>query len=125
MAISPMAIRAERVMVPLANEGYRMGRAIGVLPREAFEWKDDPFQEGKPLPMTQVEGPIALQTEVAYLRLGDVHVAGLPGEIYPELIYGKYQEPVEPNVDFPEVRFGASCDVDLAGEEGAAAGAGQ
>ncbi|MEM9659900.1 MAG: hypothetical protein AAF961_16170, partial [Planctomycetota bacterium] len=31
----------------------------------------------------------------------DVVVAAVPGEIYPELVYGEYQDPVEPAVDFP------------------------
>src|SRR5204862_7376346 len=40
--------------------------------------------------------------ELAYLRLGDLHVACIPGELYPELVYGKFQEPVEPGADFAE-----------------------
>ena len=36
----------------------------------------------------------AVESEVAYLRLGELHVACIPGELYPELVYGKFQEPV-------------------------------
>jgi hypothetical protein len=45
---------------------------------------------------------VGVETEVAYLWLGELHVACIPGELYPELVYGKFQEPVEPNVDFPD-----------------------
>jgi hypothetical protein len=45
---------------------------------------------------------MAVQTEVACLRLGEVHLAAIPGELYPELVYGKFQEPAEPNADYPD-----------------------
>jgi hypothetical protein len=38
---------------------------------------------------------------VAYLRLGELHVACIPGELYPELVYGQFQDPVETAADFP------------------------
>ncbi len=43
----------------------------------------------------------AVETEVGLLQLGELAVACIPGEIYPELVYGAFQEPVEPQVDFP------------------------
>jgi hypothetical protein len=42
-----------------------------------------------------------VETEVGLLQLGELAVACIPGEIYPELVYGAFQEPVEPQVDFP------------------------
>ena len=44
---------------------------------------------------------LAIVTEVAYLRLGELSVACIPGELYPELVYGKFQEPAETDADFP------------------------
>jgi hypothetical protein len=37
---------------------------------------------------------------VAYLRLGELHIAAIPGELYPECVYGKYQDPPEPGADY-------------------------
>jgi hypothetical protein len=43
-----------------------------------------------------------LQTEVALLRLGELEIAAIPGEIYPELVLGKVQDPPDPGADFPD-----------------------
>jgi hypothetical protein len=102
LSLSPLEARAAPVFIPLANPGYRMGRAIGVLSRQAFAWIGRADSAGAPLPASQVEGDIALESEVAYVRAGDLHIAGIPGELYPELVYGQYQSPVEPNADFPD-----------------------
>jgi hypothetical protein len=102
VTLSPLTASAAPVFVPLANPGYRQGRALGVLLREAFAWIGRADSAGERLPDEQVEGDIALETEVAYLRAGDLHIAGIPGELYPELVYGQYQSPVEPNADFPD-----------------------
>src|SRR5262249_34324433 len=66
------------------------------------QWTGDPARPGPPLPDRQADGDLAIVSEVAYLRLGDLHLAAIPGELYPELVYGHYQEPVEPNVDMPD-----------------------
>lgn len=102
ISLSPFAVAAKPVGLPLFNPGYRQLRSIGVLPRPAYAWKGDPDQLGDELPAKQADGPVALQTEVAYLRLGDLHVAAIPGELYPELVYGRFQEPAESNADFPD-----------------------
>ncbi len=102
VGLAPFVVSTAPVLIPLANPGYRQGRAIGVLPRQAFLWKRDGAGPPEPAGPTQVDGDIALQTEVSYLRLGDLHIAAIPGELYPELVYGHYQEPVDPNVDFPD-----------------------
>jgi hypothetical protein len=103
LELSPLAASAAPVFVPLANPGYRQGRALGVLTRQAFEWTGRADSAGMRLPDSQVEGDIALETEVAYIRAGELHIAGIPGELYPELVYGEYQAPAEPNADFPDV----------------------
>jgi hypothetical protein len=102
VGLSPFVVSTAPVMVPLANPGYRQGRAIGVLKRPAYVWKEGGSSTPEPIGDQQVDGDIALQTEVSYLWLGDLHVAAIPGELYPELVYGHYQEPVEPNADFPD-----------------------
>ena len=102
LRLSPLAASTTPVFVPLANPGYRQGRALGVLSRQAFAWIGRADSTGERLPDSQVEGDIALETEVAYVRAGDLHIAGIPGELYPELVYGEYQSPAEPNADFPD-----------------------
>jgi hypothetical protein len=102
LPLSPLVASAGPVYVPLANPGYRLGRAAGVLSREAFAWIGRADSAGGPVPATQMEGDIAIATEVAYIRAGDLHIAGIPGELYPELVYGQYQSPAEPNADFPD-----------------------
>src|SRR5437660_10329664 len=44
----------------------------------------------------------AIRTEVACLRLGELEVAVIPGEIYPELVLGKVQDPPDAGADFPD-----------------------
>ncbi|HEV3120660.1 MAG TPA: neutral/alkaline non-lysosomal ceramidase N-terminal domain-containing protein [Isosphaeraceae bacterium] len=99
--LSPIAVAAKPLGIPLANLGYRVGRELGVLKREAFEWTGDPMRLGNRLPEHLATGHIAMETEVGYLRLGQVHVAAIPGELYPELVYGHFQDPADPNADFP------------------------
>ena len=43
-----------------------------------------------------------MKTEVGYLALGELEVAVIPGEIYPELVLGKVQDPPDPGADFPD-----------------------
>jgi hypothetical protein len=73
-----------------------------VVKREGLLWTGDFSKLGEPMTPETAGQPSAIETEVAYLRLGEVHVACIPGELYPELVYGKFQQPVEPNVDFPD-----------------------
>jgi hypothetical protein len=102
LPLGPISVSARTVALPMANPGYRQGRAIGVLQRQAFQWTGDPARPGPPLPDRQADGDLAIASEVAYIRLGDLHLAAIPGELYPELVHGRYQEPVEPNVDMPD-----------------------
>jgi hypothetical protein len=88
--------------VPLTNVLYRAARVAGVLQREGLVWTGDFEQLGEPIVGDNADKPTAVQSEVAYLRLGDLHVACIPGEIYPELVYGKFQEPVDRGADFPD-----------------------
>ena len=46
--------------------------------------------------------PLCLRTEIAWLRLGELEIAAIPGEIYPELVLGRVQDPVDPGADFPD-----------------------
>jgi hypothetical protein len=102
LTLAPFVISARPIAVPVENSLYRVARAIGVLKRPATVWTGDFQQFGNPMTLEKKSLPSAVESEVAYLRLGELHVACIPGEIYPELVYGKIQEPVDPAADFPE-----------------------
>jgi hypothetical protein len=117
--LTPFVVSAKPIALLVENLYYRTARSLGVLQRPGVEWTGDFETLGKPLsdPAPPAEtpdissgllpgdasgSPMAIETEVAYLRLGELHIACIPGEIYPELVYGKFQDPVEPAVDFPD-----------------------
>ena len=105
IALEPIEVHASPIMVPLANAGFRAARAAGVLKRDAFEWTGSAEGRGKPIPEGTTDPNEALETEVAYLRLGELDLAAIPGEIYPELVYGEIQEPADPGADFPDAEL--------------------
>jgi hypothetical protein len=100
--LTPLVISAKRIAVPVDNSLYRAARAMGVLKRDGVPWTGNFEDVGKPSAPEAPEKLAAVESEVAYLRLGELHVACIPGEIYPELVYGKFQDPPEPNADFPD-----------------------
>lgn len=101
LTLAPIVVSAKPIAVPLVNPLYHAARTIGVLQRSGRLWTGDFEQLGEPIETTASDRPVAVETEVAYLRCGELHVACIPGELYPELVYGQFQEPVEANVDFP------------------------
>jgi hypothetical protein len=101
--LTPLEARSRTVYVPLANKSFVAGWQLGVIDREAFSWKDDPYKaellKERKLEPKQMA---AMQTEVGYLRLGELEIAAIPGEIYPELVLDKVQDPADPGADFPD-----------------------
>jgi len=102
VTLTPLVVSSRPILIPLDNAGYRAAIAGGVLDRDAFLWKGNREAPAERIPRGKVDGPLAMETEVGYLRLGELHVAAIPGELYPELVYGKFQEPVDPGADFLE-----------------------
>lgn len=102
IVLEPLEVRSRVVYLPLSNPNYKLARVAGILKRDAYQWTGNAYERGAALPGRSVEGTPAIETEVAYLRFGELHVASIPGEIYPELVTGEYQEPIEPNADFPD-----------------------
>src|SRR5207247_7991209 len=80
---------------------YQLGRKIGVLEGQAFLWAGDPYK-AEPAPATETKKRLCLKTEVGWLRLGDLEAAAIPGEMYPELVLDKVQDPADPGADFPD-----------------------
>lgn len=100
--LTPLAAAARPIAIPLANPLYQAARTLGVIPRDGLAWTGDFEKLGERITTSAGDRQSAVETEVAYLRLGELHVACIPGEIYPELVTGRFQEPVEPGADFPE-----------------------
>lgn len=104
----PLVVSARPTMLALDNAGYRQARAVGVLTRPAFgpaaagNDENNGTPRGAEIPPAQLDGQQFVESEVAYLRLGELDVAAIPGELYPELMYGRFQEPADPGADYPD-----------------------
>jgi hypothetical protein len=102
ITLAPLEVRAQPVFLPLYNPLYLFGWRLGVLKREAFLWTGD-AKNAKPAGTNvPARTPLCLQSELAWLRLGELEIAAIPGEIYPELVLGKVQDPPDPGADFPQ-----------------------
>jgi hypothetical protein len=98
--LTPIEARTRAVFLPLDNKLYLLGRKVGVLDRQAFLWDGDPYK-AEAAAADEAKKPLCLKTEVGWLRLGDLEAAAIPGEIYPELVLDKVQDPADPGADFP------------------------
>jgi hypothetical protein len=101
VTLTPFEVRTKSILVPVDNGLYRLAHKAGVLQRSMYVWDGNPDLP-TPIETTDVTKPVAVRTEVGYLRLGELEVAAIPGEIYPELVLGKVQDPVDPGADFPD-----------------------
>jgi hypothetical protein len=101
VALTPIQVRTRELALPVDNTRFVMGKQLGVLDRPMEPWTGDPYQK----PAAAASDPaarMAVRTEVGWLRLGDLDVAVIPGEIYPELVLGKVQDPPDQAADFPD-----------------------
>src|SRR5262249_28382550 len=99
-ALIPLEVRTRTLFLPMDNPRYRLVGQLGVLDREMFLWSGDPAK-AEPARDPEAEQRVAIRTEVGYLRFGDLQIAAIPGEVYPELVLGKVQDPPDPGADFP------------------------
>lgn len=100
VALTPLRVKTREIYVPMTNPLYHLGRQLGVLEREAFEWTGD-FSAARPTTGQTKRDALCIATEVGYLHLGDVEIACIPGEIYPEIVLNQVQDPADPGADFP------------------------
>jgi hypothetical protein len=112
--LNPIQVRSREVFVPMQNKMYLVGRQLGVLPREAYLWTGD-SAKAEPVEGTPAGKVLALKTEIAWLRLGELDIAAIPGEIYPELVLDKVQDPPDPGADFPDAQIEPAIYKQLAG----------
>ncbi|MCY2938376.1 MAG: hypothetical protein NTV55_08460 [Planctomycetota bacterium] len=100
--LSPWTLRQRDVYLPVDNMIYRLGHQLGVLKRAMHLWSGDTTRVA-----TVAEGAgsgkrAAVRTRAGVLTLGEVQIALVPGEIYPELVLGQVPEPAPGGADFPE-----------------------
>lgn len=100
--LTPFKVAAKPLAVPVTNAYYRTAQALGVVQRKALAWQGDAEKLGPTLSEAPAGASMAVESEVAYVGLGDLAVAAIPGEIYPELVYGRYPAEAEKGVDFPD-----------------------
>ena len=62
-------IHARTIELPLENDGFLLAPVLGLIDRGHSHWRK-------------------LRTEVALVSIGDVSIACIPGEIYPEIVNG-------------------------------------
>jgi len=102
VSLVPFEIRTRHVYLPLDNSFYQFGWRLGVLQRQAYLWTGN-AKEAKPAgAKLPVRTPLCLKSELAWLRLGELEIAAIPGEIYPELVLDQVQDPPDPGADFPQ-----------------------
>jgi hypothetical protein len=101
ITLVPFGLASQRVAMPVQNSLYRTASLMGIVRRPRTVWTGD-YRAIQPVTRPMLPSELAIVTEVAYLRLGELSMAAIPGELYPELVYGQFQDPVEPNVDFPD-----------------------
>lgn len=116
VTLTPFDIRTRALLVPVENTIYRLAGSFGTLNRAMYAW------EGTPTPKTfvvtkDVGKPVAVKTEVGYLKLGELEIAAIPGEIYPELVLGKVEDPAVPGADFPDAPIEPAIYAQLKGKQ--------
>jgi hypothetical protein len=99
--LTPLLARRRTLFLPVDNDLYNLARRLGVLKREAYYWEGDPHK-ATPSRAVLTKRRLCIKTEVGYLRLGELEVACIPGEIYPELVLDKVVDPPERGADFPD-----------------------
>ncbi|VTS08666.1 hypothetical protein [Tuwongella immobilis] len=101
--LTPFDIRQQTLFVPVENKLFLLAWQLGVMKRNNYAYSGDPY--AKELPKgTDLSKPVCIQTEVSFWRLGDLDVALIPGEIYPELVIDQVPDPVPPGADFPDAK---------------------
>ncbi len=101
LRMTPLQARTRIVYLPLENKLYLIGWQLGVFKREAFTWTGKP-ESAAPLDPKDKSKPLCLKSEVGWLQLGELSIACIPGEIYPELVLDRVQDPADPGADFPK-----------------------
>ena len=100
--LTPFTVKTNTLLMPVENMLYRVGKQAGVFKRAMYLLDGATADPATWVETTDAAKPVGVKTEVGYLRLGELEVAALPGEIYPELVLGKVPDPAEPGADYPD-----------------------
>ncbi len=104
----PISVKTQEVLFPVWNQLYRMAMRMGTARRQVYDADGRaleiplPSPDGKPTTIPSIK-EARLKTEVGLIQIGPLQIAAIPGEIYPELTLGRFQQPQEKNADFPGV----------------------
>jgi hypothetical protein len=102
VTLTPFEVRSKSFFMPIDNVLYIGGFGIGVLKRDAYLWKGDPLKADPVGPKFDEKTRMCIKSEVGWLKLGELEIAAIPGEIYPELVLSKVQDPPDKGADFPD-----------------------
>lgn len=75
-------LRAKTIELPLGNQYFRLGAALGLFERGMSSW-------------------MKVRSEIAYWKLGPASFLHHPSELYPEIAYGGIEAPVGRNFNIP------------------------
>ncbi len=101
VTLTPFEVRTQRFFAPIDNPFYVLAFNFGVLKRDAYRWQNDPLKAEPFKGQIDPKVRLAIETEVGWMKLGSLEIAAIPGEIYPELVLSKVQNPADKNADFP------------------------
>jgi hypothetical protein len=87
-----ISLRAKTIILPLDNLMFRIASGVGLLNRGTPEL-------------------LKTRTEVAALKIGDAMFVNIPGEMYPEIIYGGIVAPVGRDYDVEQIEIPPIQDV--------------
>lgn len=102
LSLVPIEVHRRDLFLPMDNAMYQLGWKLGVFKRQAYLWEDKTDKAEKAPDVLPKDARLAVLSELAYLKLGELEVACIPGEIYPELVLGKIPDPAEKGADFPD-----------------------
>lgn len=100
--LTPFTIKTKTLLMPVENMLYRVGKQAGVLKRAMYLLDGATANAATWVETNDATKPVGVKTEVGYLRLGELEVAAIPGEVYPELVLGKVCDPAEKGADYPD-----------------------
>lgn len=102
LELVPLQIASKTVAVPTTNPLYRWARLLGIVRRDTYAWKGADTDFTRPLTSATTGETPAIASEVACIRLGELRVLCVPGELYPELVVGRIDDPVRVGADYPD-----------------------
>jgi hypothetical protein len=100
--LTPLEVRSKSFFMPIDNAFYVLGFNMGVLKREGYVWNGDPLKAERIGAKPDKKARLCIKSEVGWLQFGDLEIAAIPGEIYPELVLSKVQDPPDKGADFPD-----------------------